>query len=341
MVSVGKSFAVIIPTANRRSYVCQAIERALSHTLPPAEVVVVDDGSTDDTVDTIGEQFPHQVRLIKQAREGVQAARNRGILAANAEWIALLDDDDLWDINYLERAHLFLCQAPEAEALFTSFRVCEADRIVLENKFRSAPIGFWNISGARKVGGDGLSAKFPIENTFNYQPFFPSTTIIHRDLFRTAGGYDSKLRGVKGEDYEFTFRVLLSATCGFLMDAGATVRKHGANDSANSKLLTIGELQILDFIKQAHWQQISREVHPLLDGAIKTKLHSALEAAFTLANPVMVRSFARRIENSLTWGERLKFAISQLPLGVAPQIMKHFDGVGTLRSKIKKSLGAI
>jgi len=336
MVGVGKSFAVVIPTANRRSFVCEAIERALSQTLPPAEVIVVDDGSADDTVDTIGERFPDHVYLIKQAKDGVQAARNRGILAAKAEWTALLDDDDLWDINYLERASTFLCKAPETQALFTSFRVCEADKIVLPNKFRSAPIEFWNISGGRKVGDDGLSAKFPIENTFDYQPFFPSTTIIHRDLLRTAGGYDLKLRGVKGEDYEFTFRVLLGATCGFLMDAGATVRKHGANDSANSKLLTIGELQILDFIKQVHWQKISSEARPLLDQAIKTKLHSALDAAFTLANPAMVRSFARRIENSLTWNERLKFAISQLPFGVAPRVMKHLDSVGTLRSQIKK-----
>jgi glycosyltransferase involved in cell wall biosynthesis len=335
-MSGAQAFAVVIPTANRRHFVCQAIERALSQTLPPHEVIVVDDGSLDDTAEEVAKRFSNRVRLIQQAKQGVQAARNTGIQAANSEWIALLDDDDLWDCNYLETAFSFLSLAPDVGALFTSFRVCEADTIVLANKFRSAPDKFWDFLPIRRVGKYGIWAKFPVENSFYYQPFFPTTTIIRRDLLCTIGGHNPLLRGVKGEDYEFTFRILSNATCGFLMDAGATIRKHGSNDSANSKLLTIGELEVLDFIRKAHAPRIQPMVLALLDHAIQAKLHSALDAAFALAHPEMVIAFARRIENALSSRERLKLAISEFPPVVAPQLMKAFGAAGTLRYQIKR-----
>ena len=96
------SISVVIPTYNHGRYVCDAISSVLAQTLTPLEVVVVDDGSTDDTADRV-KIFGDKIRYVYQKNRGLSAARNTGIEAARGEWIALLDADDLWHPQKLER----------------------------------------------------------------------------------------------------------------------------------------------------------------------------------------------------------------------------------------------
>jgi glycosyltransferase involved in cell wall biosynthesis len=88
-------YSVIIPTYNRAHCVGEAIESALAQTLPPHEVIVVDDGSTDETPAVLA-AFGDRIRAIRQTNAGVSAARNAGIAAARGDWIGLLDSDDVW-----------------------------------------------------------------------------------------------------------------------------------------------------------------------------------------------------------------------------------------------------
>ena len=85
----------MIPTYNRAEWVMGAIESALAQTRAPEEVIVVDDGSTDDTPRVLAEA-PGGVRCIRQENAGVSAARNRGVREASGRWIAFLDSDDRW-----------------------------------------------------------------------------------------------------------------------------------------------------------------------------------------------------------------------------------------------------
>src|ERR1700722_14569573 len=91
--------SVVIPTYNRADLLPRAIESALAQTRPPAEVVIVDDGSTDDTASVVA-QYAHRdadrVRLLRVPNGGVARARNAGLAATRSEWIALLDSDDVW-----------------------------------------------------------------------------------------------------------------------------------------------------------------------------------------------------------------------------------------------------
>ena len=88
--------SALIPTYNRRKFVPRAIESILAQTVPVDEIIVVDDGSTDGTAEEIGSRFGERVRVIRQENQGVSAARRRGVLEANGEWIAFLDSDDEW-----------------------------------------------------------------------------------------------------------------------------------------------------------------------------------------------------------------------------------------------------
>lgn len=88
--------SALIPTYNRRDYVLRAIESVLSQSVLPDEVIVVDDGSKDDTVEQVQARFGSKVRLVRQENRGVSGARLRAIKEARGEWIAFLDSDDEW-----------------------------------------------------------------------------------------------------------------------------------------------------------------------------------------------------------------------------------------------------
>jgi glycosyltransferase involved in cell wall biosynthesis len=96
------SISVIIPTFNRASQILGAVESVLAQTLSPFEIIVIDDGSTDQTAEVL-EPVMEKIRYIKTVNGGVSSARNRGILEARGEWIAFLDSDDTWESVKLER----------------------------------------------------------------------------------------------------------------------------------------------------------------------------------------------------------------------------------------------
>ena len=87
------SISVIIPTWNREYCINRALDSVLAQTYPPHEVIVVDDGSTDNSSELVAERFP-DVHLLKQSNKGVSAARNTGIKSSKGDWICLLDSDD-------------------------------------------------------------------------------------------------------------------------------------------------------------------------------------------------------------------------------------------------------
>ena len=100
--------SVVIPTYNRGEYISRAIESVLQQDRPAEEIIVVDDGSTDNTGEVVG-RYGTKIRYIRQENAGVSATRNTGIKAACHEWIAFLDADDEWLSRHLE-LHLGLLE---------------------------------------------------------------------------------------------------------------------------------------------------------------------------------------------------------------------------------------
>ncbi|MEO7099853.1 MAG: glycosyltransferase [Luteolibacter sp.] len=96
-----KRISVVIPTFNRASQVPDAVRSAMEQTLKPFEIIVIDDGSSDDTEEVLA-RFGDSIRYIKTENRGVSAARNQGIRESRGEWIAFLDSDDTWHPSKLE-----------------------------------------------------------------------------------------------------------------------------------------------------------------------------------------------------------------------------------------------
>jgi len=94
--------SVVIPSFNSGPYLKDCLTSVINQTLPPFEIFVINDGSTDDSLDVLN-QFREKICVINQNNKGVSAARNAGIIASTGSWIAIQDSDDIWELTKLEK----------------------------------------------------------------------------------------------------------------------------------------------------------------------------------------------------------------------------------------------
>src|SRR5438876_4465669 len=117
----------IIPTYNRARLLARAIESILNQTLPPAQVIVVDDGSTDETREVCS-RYAGRIDYLYQRNSGASAARNLGIAHARYRWIAFLDSDDYWKQSHLQRLEAAIRSTRgEATLYFADMEMPEAE----------------------------------------------------------------------------------------------------------------------------------------------------------------------------------------------------------------------
>jgi glycosyltransferase involved in cell wall biosynthesis len=218
--------SAVIPTYNRRTQVLGAIASVLQQTVPVDEIVVVDDGSTDGTAESIVSRYGAGVTVVRQENAGVSAARNRGIRAAQGEWIAFLDSDDLWMPTKIER-QLEALQKFESEA-----ELCFADCVLMGlspagNQPDGSPdaspdpavtvFGWTGFAPARQMGLLEKPTQWMLEAR---EPFCIQSVVARRSLLVELGGFDETL--LLGEDSDLFFR--LSFKTGFCYAAEPLVR---------------------------------------------------------------------------------------------------------------------
>jgi glycosyltransferase involved in cell wall biosynthesis len=114
--------SVVIPVFNREGYLRETLDSALAQTRPADEIIVIDDGSTDRSAE-VARSYGPIVRCVSQPNQGIGGGRNTGISLARGELIALLDSDDLWTANKLERQCAALSERPELDAVFCRMKL--------------------------------------------------------------------------------------------------------------------------------------------------------------------------------------------------------------------------
>jgi glycosyltransferase involved in cell wall biosynthesis len=130
--------SVIIPTFNRCDYITESLESAFRQTHVPFEVIVVDDGSTDDTAKRI-ERFARQITYLYQENRGVGAARNAGVAHSTGEFVAFLDSDDVWLPHKLALQMQTFQATPELEAIYGHARSAARLRL-MAGRIQAAPL---------------------------------------------------------------------------------------------------------------------------------------------------------------------------------------------------------
>lgn len=223
--------SVIIPTYNRAAIVTEAIDSVLAQTFRDFELIVVDDGSTDDTRDRlIG--YSERICLICQENHGVSHARNVGIRAAQGRYIALLDSDDLWLPKKLETQIAVM----EAHA---DIPLCHTEEIWIRRGVRVN-----QMKKHQKHGG------YIFPNCLPFCVISPSSVMIHRALFDEVGDFDESLPAC--EDYDLWLRVTKTYPVHFIETP--MIVKRGGHDDQLSRIhwgLDRFRIQALDKLLQA------------------------------------------------------------------------------------------
>ncbi|MFQ5936041.1 MAG: glycosyltransferase family 2 protein, partial [Acidiferrobacterales bacterium] len=178
--------SVIVPVYNRAKLIGRALRSVSSQTVLPHEVIVVDDGSTDETGEVVHARFP-QAHYVRQYNKGVSSARNRGIQESNCEWLAFLDSDDEWLPQKLEVQR----RALEANH---EYRICHSDEIWIRRGQRVNPM-----RKHLKYGGHIFTRCLPL------CVISPSSVVLHRSVLEAVGVFDESFLAC--EDYDLWLRV--------------------------------------------------------------------------------------------------------------------------------------
>lgn len=172
--------SVVIPLYNKGPYIARALNSVLAQTFQDFEVIVVDDGSTDEGAEIVRGFDDPRIRLIQQENRGVSAARNRGIEAARAELVAFLDADDEWLPGFLETIMRLRRLYPEAGLYGTAYE---------ENVLGSI---IQRIHDKQK--GDRLISYFSTFIKYEYSPFCSSSFAASKDVLIQVGGYPTGIK---------------------------------------------------------------------------------------------------------------------------------------------------
>jgi len=186
------AISVIIPTYNRAGYVGQAIESALSQTGVRAQVIVIDDGSTDDTAKAVA-PYLDRILYVRQSNQGPAAARNHGLRLAQAEYVAFQDSDDYYLPGVLEALHSTLAARPELGAVQGGLEMVDetGERLRVEEPWHEAP-------------------KLDLETALRLKPVYLQAMLVRKEWAERVGGFDITFH--QGEDVDFLIR-LVAAGC--------------------------------------------------------------------------------------------------------------------------------
>ena len=206
------NISVVIPTYNRCELMRRALISVFSQTLPPTEVVVIDDGSTDGTSAIIRKEFP-AASYYRQENGGVSSARNLGIQHTTGDWLAFLDSDDEWLPDKLVQQAAALAANPE-------IKVCHTEELWIRNGVRVNPAKKY-----AKTGGWIFNQCLPL------CAMSPSTVMIHRSVFADIGLFDTRLPVC--EDYDLWLRI--TANYPVLLIEEPQIQKYGGHEDQLSQ----------------------------------------------------------------------------------------------------------
>jgi hypothetical protein len=202
------SVSVVIPTYNRAQTIGRAVDSVLAQTYSDLEVIVVDDGSTDDTRQVLA-RYGDAIRYLYQENQERRVARNNGIRHACGEYIAFLDSDDLWLPDKLRRQVALLDQNPQVG-------------LVYGQMFPIDPDGTWHLRATRCTGW-GQPGPAMIFEQLVMRNLIPTPTVVARKrCFDHVGGFDPSL--TCSEDWDLWLRIALHYEIAFMPEplAGAT-----------------------------------------------------------------------------------------------------------------------
>lgn len=222
------SVSVIIPVYNGAKFIAKTLDSILAQTLRPAEVIVVDDGSPDNSA-IIVKGFGDAVTLIQPQNGGASAARNLGASKAKGTWLAFCDQDDLWLPTKLEKQLRLANECPDIHFVLTDYAEITNGVVANRSHLSYAPNDFW----IPEQHGYGFVVREPITPKLTiFQPSITSAPIVKRDFYLGVGGFDLDVEW-GAEDTCFHFRCLSVVPFGVVPEVLMYYNRHPYAGSAD------------------------------------------------------------------------------------------------------------
>ncbi len=195
---MNNSFTVIIPLYNKEPYIKRALETVLNQTYDNFEMIIIDDGSTDEGVRIVSSIQDTRIKVFSQINSGVSAARNRGALLAKNQYLAFLDADDTWEPNFLQEISNLIDEFPYAGIYATNNKfIYPSGKVMLES--------FSDLFNGNNIGI--IEDYFGLFAKIQKSPFSNSNLCIPKKIYDEFGGYKE---GVKlTEDSDLWCRIAL------------------------------------------------------------------------------------------------------------------------------------
>lgn len=221
----------VIPTFNYGRYLARAIDSARAQTHAPAEIIIIDDGSTDDT-DQVLQRYEGKVRVLRTSRVGVSKARNTGWRAATSELVALLDADDCWLPTKLERQLEVLAEYPDTIAVGCGNRIRDADGRELLTRFYPNP------SADRGERLRQIATRRAWVGSSN------SGVLVRRAVLEQVGGFDESLAAA--EDWDLWLRLAALGEIRNVHEVLTEIHFHRTGTFRGSPVMEQSQWKVLD-----------------------------------------------------------------------------------------------
>ncbi len=254
--------SIIVPTLNRVEYLSRALDSVFNQTFKASEIIVVDNGSSDGTLEFIKEKYP-SVTLLEERKRGVSAARNKGIISSKSDWVAFLDSDDAWDKKKLE------VQKNALLSNSTNYKLVHTEEVWFKNNIKIN-----QMKKHQKFGG------YIFEKCLPLCCISPSSVLIKKNIFNQVGYFDEDLPVC--EDYDLWLKICSKEKVLFI-DQKLTFKYGGHNDQLSKshwgmdrfRIKSIENL-VLNYDLKSHQKHLAiftliKKIKIIINGAYKRK----------------------------------------------------------------------
>ncbi len=267
--------SVVIPTLNRINTLQRALDSVINQTYKPAEIIVVDNGSSDGTLEFLREQYP-KITILKENKIGVSSARNKGIKKSINQWIALLDSDDAWHPRKLE------IQTSMLNSALKEYNLIHTDEIWFRNNKHLN-----QMKKHKKQGG------YIFERCLSLCCISPSSVLFKKNILDKVGLFDESLPVC--EDYDMWLKICSSEEVLFAQDK-LTYKYGGHKDQLSKSYWGMDRFRIKSIENIIKNFDLTYKQKKQAKKELIKKLKIIINGAFKRNNLSIVNEFSTKLE---------------------------------------------
>jgi glycosyltransferase involved in cell wall biosynthesis len=296
------SISVIIPLYNKGPYVKRAIQSVLIQSIQDFEIIVIEGGSTDDSLEVVRSFNDSRLQVIYQVEKGVSAARNEGVQVVQSDFIAFLDADDEWMPHFMETILRLKHTYPDAGAYFTAVKETECNSDEKNHTYSFVPFEGW----------EGLIPNYFQALVQGDRIYYPSSLALRKGVFLENGGFT--LGAAWGEDQDLCGRIALRNSIAFSSHICSIIHKTDDYSRAMSKRIAITEEH--PFINTAEKAIRNGEVPDDQTRDLKSWIHElvffSVRYNLSAGNPAGARNILKRHRIEGIFGKKIWYEMWSL-----------------------------